>query len=52
VLDLLTLHQLISDDSMVTKITTGWDSSVPPGTERVTVEIKTPDGDLIDAAAN
>jgi crossover junction endodeoxyribonuclease RusA len=38
ILDLLQAHQVIADDSQVMKITTGWDSTVPAGTVRVTVE--------------
>ena len=36
ILDLLTLHQVIEDDSQVTKVTTGWDSAVPAGVVHVT----------------
>ena len=38
ILDLMVAHLLIDDNSQVTKITTGWDSAVPAGVVRVTVE--------------
>jgi Holliday junction resolvase RusA-like endonuclease len=31
VLDLLVAHQVIIDDSLVTSITSRWDTTVPPG---------------------
>jgi Holliday junction resolvase RusA-like endonuclease len=37
VLDLLTLHQVIEDDSRVAELSARWDPAVPPG--RVHVEI-------------
>jgi crossover junction endodeoxyribonuclease RusA len=38
ILDLLTLHRVLEDDSQVMKLTASWDNSVPPGVVRVTVE--------------
>jgi crossover junction endodeoxyribonuclease RusA len=37
VLDLLQAHAVIADDSMVTKITAGWDNTIAPGRIAVTV---------------
>jgi Holliday junction resolvase RusA-like endonuclease len=37
-LDLLTSHEVIEDDSLVVSLTSRWDSAVPPGSVRVTVE--------------
>ena len=38
ILDLLTAHQVISDDHFVVKVTAGWDATIPPGTVRITVD--------------
>jgi len=37
-LDLLVAHQVIEDDANVVKFTAGWDTAVPPGIVRVTIE--------------
>ena len=38
VLDLLVGHQVIEDDANVVTVTAGWDTAVPPGIVRVTIE--------------
>ena len=37
-LDLLQVHRVIKDDSMVTSLAARWDEAIPAGTVRVTVE--------------
>src|SRR5262245_63083829 len=48
ILDFLTAHRVISDDSLVTSITSRWDLSVPPG--RAIIIIKPALADLEPAA--
>jgi Holliday junction resolvase RusA-like endonuclease len=38
ILDLLTAHQVIADDSLVASITARWDTSVPAGRAIVTIK--------------
>src|SRR5262245_38103277 len=38
VLDLLVAHQVIEDDANVMTVTTGWDTAVPAGIVRLTIE--------------
>jgi Holliday junction resolvase RusA-like endonuclease len=37
-LNLLTAHKVIADDSLVARITAGWDATISPGTVKVTIE--------------